>query len=105
AAPVLGAVPRRVALPWTAIAGAAALAVASVNLSLRPMIATSVLLLLQYVLVQRWRRGALGPWPTAACRAPAYALWPNLHTGIVLGLVSLDLLPPGALRGRRGLAP
>ncbi|MBX6322605.1 MAG: hypothetical protein IRY94_12310, partial [Rhodospirillaceae bacterium] len=53
AAPVLWAVPRRAALPWTVAAGGAALAVASVNLSLRPMIATSALLLLQYVLVQR----------------------------------------------------
>ncbi|MBX6324292.1 MAG: hypothetical protein IRY94_20975, partial [Rhodospirillaceae bacterium] len=81
----------------------AALAVASVNLSLRPMIATSALLLLQYVRVQRWRRRGAGLATTAAWLAAAYALWANLHTGIVLGFFSLALMAAGDLAERRGL--
>jgi hypothetical protein len=102
-APALGAVPRRVALPWTVMAGGAALAIASINLSLRPMIVSCGLLLLQYVLVQGWRRGSCGLRHVALWLIPVYALWANMHTGIVLGLQSLLLMAIGDLVEHRRL--
>ena len=103
AAPFCGAVPRRVSPLAVAPIAALGLLVVLVNLSLRPMIVTAALLLLQYVMVQRLRRGHAA-WPTTVLLlAPLYALWGNTHTGVVLGLVSLALFAAGDLAERRGL--
>lgn len=100
-APLYGAVPRRVAPAFVLMPGALALAVASVNLSLRPMIVTSACLLAQYWMVQRLRRGESNLRATVLLLLPLYLLWGNMHTGVLLGLVSLGLLAAGDLAERR----
>src|SRR5690606_30445923 len=100
-APLYGAVPRRVAPAFVLMPGALALAVASVNLSLRPMIVTSACLLAQYWMVQRLRRGECNLRATVLLLLPLYLLWGNMHTGVLLGLVSLGLLAAGDLAERR----
>jgi hypothetical protein len=96
-APLLGAVPRRVPAVLTIGVAGFCLLIATVNLSLRPMIATSALLLLQYVLVRRFRRGRVSLLAAAGLAVPVYALWANLHTGVVLGIFSLALFAAGDL--------
>ena len=102
-APFTGAVPRRVSPLTVAPIAALGLLVVLVNLSLRPMIVTAALLLVQYMALQRLRCGRSGLWTTALLLAPLYALWGNMHTGVVLGLASLALAAVGDLAERRGL--
>lgn len=63
----------------------------SINLSLRPMLASCVALLLQFLLVHRLRRGATSLLTACVGIALLYALWANMHLGMTLGLVSLGL--------------
>ncbi len=71
--------------------GAAVLVILSVNLSIRPMIATSAGLFLQYVLINRIRDGRAGLRGGCLALLLLYAAWANLHTGFMLGLGSLLL--------------
>jgi hypothetical protein len=87
----LQAAPRRTPLVLVAATGAAVLAVLSVNLSIRPMLATSAGLLLQHLLLNRVRRGAASLPAAVAAMALLYAIWANLHLGFALGLISLLL--------------
>ena len=102
AAPLLLAVPRRVPALFSVLAGDLALAVTTVNFGLRPMVATSALLLLQYVVVRAWRRGGIGFPVTAILTGVIYAAWANLHNGVVIGLGSLALFAAGDLLERWG---
>src|SRR5215470_1628235 len=102
AAPLCGAVPRPVSTAFILPPAGLALAVATVNLSLRPMLATAALLLVQYVLIQRLRRGELRLGATIAWLAPLYVLWGNMHTGVVLGLLSIALFALGDLAESHG---
>src|SRR5262249_19184997 len=95
AAPLCGAVPRPVSAAFILPTAGLGLAVASVNLSLRPMLVTAGLIVLQYVLVQRLRRGEGRLGTTVAWLVPIYGLWGNTHTGVVLGLLSLALFALG----------
>jgi hypothetical protein len=105
AIPLLGAVPRKVPAIFVIGVAGVALAIVTVNMNLRPMIATSALLLLQYVAVQRWRRALLGQWQLAALIAGTYLLWANLHNGVALGVGSLILFGLGDFAERRRIYP
>lgn len=72
----------------------------SINLGLRPMLATSLALLLQFLIIDRLRRGTLGLLPAASALALLYALWANMHLGLTLGLASLLLFAAGDVLDR-----
>lgn len=91
----LQAAPRRTPALLTAVIGAAVLTVLSVNLSLRPMIATSAGLLLQHLLVNRIRAGRTNLLSGSLWILLLYVGWTNLHTGFSLGLISLLLTLAG----------
>jgi hypothetical protein len=80
-----------------------ALFTAAVNISLRPMAVTAVFLAVQWVLMDRYRRRAIGLWPLMGILAVIYALWGNLHTGVVMGLFSLGLTLVGDTLEWKGL--
>lgn len=103
AAPLCGAVPRRVSTAFVLLPAALGLLVVTINLSLRPMIVTSALLLAQYVIVQRMRRGEASLASTIAWLMLCYLLWGNMHTGVVLGLGSLLLFAMGDVLERMRL--
>jgi hypothetical protein len=67
----------------------------SINLGLRPMLASCLALLLQFVLVHRLRRGTLSLKPACAAIAAVYLVWANMHLGVAMGLVSLSLFATG----------
>lgn len=82
-----------------------ALMTISVNISLRPMIMTTLFLAIQY-LVLRWYRQHPGNWKALLwILLPLYILWGNLHTGVILGLFSLGLMALGDALERRGWYP
>jgi len=101
-APALGAVPRRVPPAFSIVIGALALAIVTVNFSLRPMIVTSALLMAQYALIQSLRRRELSFLWVSCLVAVLYGTWANLHNGFVLGLVSLAVFAVGDLVERCG---
>jgi len=101
-APLAGAVPRRVPPAFTIVLGAIALAIVTVNLSLRPMVVTSAALVAQFALVQAMRRRELSLLRGSLLIALLYAAWANLHNGFVLGLASLSLFAIGDLIERCG---
>jgi hypothetical protein len=100
--PLYAAVPRRVPPTITITVGAFVLAIATVNFSLRPMVASSAMLLAQYALVQALRRDRLSlRWALGLVTA-IYVCWANLHNGFVLGVGSLALFAIGDLVERVG---
>ena len=103
--PLLGAVPRRVPASFVIALGGIGLAIITVNIALRPMIATSAMLLVQYVVIQRWRRGRLRLWRAAVLTGVTYLLWTNLHNGVALGFASLLFFAVGDLAERLRLYP
>ncbi|GEM_PF-2364130 len=81
---------RRGVHPWLTLAvGSIVLVPVGLNFSLRPMLATLVLLALQWVWLEHWRAGRLRFAVAAGGLALGYALWSNLHLGFTLGLASL----------------
>ena len=101
-APLTFAVPSRVGLMQVLPAAIFAMVLAPYNLSLRPMIASSALLLAQYVLLHRWRADQMGWKATVLFTGFIYLLWSNLHLGVTIGLTSLLLFALGdALERRR----
>jgi hypothetical protein len=100
-APLTFAVPRRVGMMQVLPPAIFALVLAPYNLSLRPMLASSALLLVQYVLLHRWRAGQIAWWVTLLSAALLYALWANLHLGVAIGLGSLMLFAVGDWLERR----
>jgi hypothetical protein len=105
AAPLFGAVPRRVPAIFVILVAGLGMTIVTVNMALRPMIATSALLLAQYVIIQRWRRGLMGSWLVAPLIAVVYLLWANLHNGVALGVGSLLLFALGDFAERRRIYP
>src|SRR5262249_54824561 len=103
--PLLGAVPRRVPAAFTVVTGGLGLAIITVNMALRPMLATSALLLLQYLVIQSWRRGRLRLWQVAPLTAATYLLWANLHNGVALGFASMLFFAVGDLAEQVRLCP
>jgi hypothetical protein len=103
--PLLGAVPRKVPAIFVILIAGFGLAIVTVNMNLRPMIATSALLLLQYVTVQRWRRDRLALRLLVPLIAATYLLWANLHNGVALGVGSLLLFTLGDFAERRRVYP
>jgi hypothetical protein len=101
--PLYLGVPRRVPATLVVCCAGYALTIASINLSVRPMIATSAFLALQFALVRGLRAGRIGLPVALGLTAAMYALWANLHTGVILGLVSLALFALGDLAERRGV--
>lgn len=77
----------------------------SINFGLRPMLASSLALLLQFLIVERLRRGRLGLRPALLALALIYALWANMHLGLTLGLLSLLLFAAGDVADRLRGAP
>ena len=103
--PLLGAVPRRVPAGFVILIGGVGLAIITVNMALRPMIATSALLLAQYMIIQTWRRDRLRLRQAAVLTAGVYLLWTNLHNGVALGFASLLFFALGDLAERRRFYP
>jgi hypothetical protein len=99
--PLLGAIPREVPALFIVVVAGFGLAIITVTMSLRPMIATSGLLLLQYVVIQRWRKGRLPLGWVLALIAATYVLWANLHNGVALGIGSLVFFAIGDMAERR----
>lgn len=91
---------RGVPVLLTAVLGSLVLVPVGVNFGLRPMAVTTAGLLVQYLLVTRWREGGLGTPALAACLAGLYVVWANAHLGVVLGLLSLGLFALGDARQR-----
>ena len=98
----LHAASRRTPALLVAAIGAPVLAILSVNMAIRPMIATSAGLLLQHVLVNRMRRSAMSLSGGCFATVLLYVAWANLHTGFALGLGSLLLILAGDWTERRG---
>lgn len=73
-----------------------------VNLSLRPMAATSFLVAAQFFLIQGFRRGSVSAKVLFPAMAGIYLLWSNLHTGVTIGLISLGIMAAGDFIERRG---
>ena len=86
---------RGVPVLLTAVLGSLVLVPVGVNFGLRPMAVTTAGLLVQYLLVTRWREHGLGTPALAACLAGLYLVWANAHLGVVLGLLSLGLFALG----------
>lgn len=96
---------RRGVQPWLTLAvGSVVLVPVGLNFSLRPMLATLVLLAVQWVWLERWRAGRLRFAVAAGGLAIGYALWSNLHLGFTLGLASLALFALVDLCAARGPA-
>ena len=94
-APLTFAVPRQIG-PMQVLPGAIfAMMLAPYNLSLRPMIASSALLLAQHVLVHRWRADQVSWKATVLLVGLFYLLWSNLHMGVTIGFASLLLFALG----------
>lgn len=92
---------RGVACIWAILIPAIALFIASVNLSLRPMVMSTLGLLAQYILLEAWRAKQIKtPWVLGFVFA-IYALWANMHTGFVFGLLSLGCFAIGDLKKRQ----
>jgi len=101
-APLTFAVPRQIGLMQVLPGAIFALVLAPYNLSLRPMIASSALLLAQHVLVHRWRADHVSWKATVLLVGLFYLLWSNLHMGVTIGFASLPLfwtLPTALLTG------
>ena len=94
-APITFAVPRRIGLMQVLPGAIFAMVLAPYNLSLRPMIASSALLLAQHVLVHRWRADQVSWKATILLIGLVYLLWSNLHMGVTIGLASLLLFALG----------
>lgn len=100
-APALALRRRGVPVLLTLVIGALVLLPVSVNFGLRPMLATTVFLLVQYLLISEWRALRLrSRWLFAAITG-IYLLWANMHLGVVLGFLSLTLFAVGDLLDRR----
>lgn len=93
-------IPLFIALPI----GAAAAAVATYNLQVRPMFATCAFLLLQYALLEQRRLGRISMKALIPATIFSYALWANMHILVLFGLVSLGLMVLGDALQRSGLA-
>lgn len=101
--PLFGAVPRRVSFVLTACIGAIALLMATLNISIRPGLLTTLFLLVQYVTVDAMRRGRLRLFGGVAILAPMYLAWGNIHLGVILGPISLALMLFGDIVDRSRL--
>ncbi|AWN16296.1 hypothetical protein [Salinisphaera sp. LB1] len=82
---------------WPMLIGALVLLPVSTNLGLRPMLASNLALLAQYLVIQRLRAGDAHRLATSAWIAAIYALWSNMHLGFTLGLLSITLFAAGDL--------
>lgn len=85
----------RIPLLFSLLIPSMALFTAAINISLRPMIITSIFLAVQFLLLQEFRRGKFPFRWLLLSVAGTYTLWANLHTGVVLGLISLGLMAIG----------
>lgn len=82
---------------WPMLIGALVLIPVSTNLGLRPMLASNIALLAQYVVVRRLRADATTLPRAVIAIALIYALWSNMHLGFTLGLFSIVLFAAGDL--------
>lgn len=93
---------RRGINPWITLAvGGLVLIPVSVNLGLRPMLASNLALMAQIMIVERLRREHLGQGGAALALAGVYVLWANTHLGFTLGLASLVMFALADLIERR----
>lgn len=100
--PAFGRVSRRIPLVMTLVPGAIALLIVSINISLRPMLTTALFLMVQYVVLRSYRHRKLRLATATFLILALYAVWANMHLGLVLGLLSLLLMYAGdLLEGRR----
>lgn len=95
--------PQRVPALLVLCISVAGLVASSITLTLRPMIFSSIFLLLQYVMLQHYRQGR---WPfkkTLLLMGIMYALWGNLHMGVTVGLGAMGLAALGDWMEQKGL--
>jgi hypothetical protein len=93
--PLFQAPSRKIPLLFTLFIGSMALLTATLNISLRPMVVTTLFLGIQYLLIQRYRLGKCSAKYLFPLFAMIYLLWSNMHTGVVLGLLSLLIMAVG----------
>lgn len=77
---------------FTAPIAALLLIIISVNISLRPMLVTSLFLAMQYLLIRRFRREDLSFKALILLTVVIFMLWGNMHTGVTLGIFPFMLL-------------
>jgi len=94
---------KRIPMLFTVPIASAALFVAAINMSLRPMIITSVFLAVQFLLLQRHREQKLSFKTVFICLTLVYALWGNMHTGVTVGFISLGLMALGDWLEKSGI--
>ena len=99
--PLFGGVPRRVPHVLTVTVGAIALIIITINMSIRPGLMTTLFLLIQFLTLERMRRGQL-PRGGFAIIGVMYLLWGNIHMGVILGIISLILMLAGDFLEHRG---
>lgn len=88
---------RKIPFFFTLPIASAALFIAAINLSIRPMIATSVFLTMQLLLLSQYRQSKWNMKTVVIGLVMIYALWGNMHTGVLIGLFSLLLMAVGDL--------
>jgi len=95
--------PKRVPVLLTFLISVMGLVSASVTLTLRPLIITSVFLLAQYGFLKKYRQQQWSFAQTSALLAILYLLWGNLHMGVTIGLGMLVLMAIGDWLEHQGL--
>ncbi len=73
----------------------AALFLAAINLSIRPLIVTSLFTAVEYILIQRYRQGKMSENKVIYTTGIVFFLWGNMHTGVVIGLITLIIMACG----------
>ena len=76
---------------FTMLISSLALIVVSLNMSVRPLFFTTIFLMFQYVLIQRYKENKIKFGNVLSLLVFVYILWGNIHTGVILGLLSLLL--------------
>ena len=86
---------RKTPLIYTFLISPLCLYIASVNITIRPMVATLFFLLIQYLLVELYRNKKIRVIKLSLILIPIYVLWANMHLGVAVGFLSLLLFALG----------
>ncbi len=86
---------KQIPLLWSIIPTTLVIMTIPVNISLRPMIATSIFLAVQLLLLEQYRVEKLKTALLTGFMCGLYLLWGNMHTGVIIGLFSLTLMALG----------
>jgi hypothetical protein len=89
--PILKDGKRGIPLGYTLLVASLALLTTAINLSLRPMMITVYFLALQLGIIQGIKGQRLSMLWGSVLLGLVYLMWGNMHTGVVMGLLSLGL--------------